>query len=103
MYKWIIALIFIISFPCAAFAQDNTSAMQTWVQQQFGINVPNPAISRSWEKMPGLKSCDYEWSLRWKDARFEVKDTNENLYRLSYDGDTMTLDFTRDFNGFFGG
>lgn len=107
MAKWIIAIIFIIIFPCAAFAldnaQDNTTVMQTWIQQNFGIQIPTPPeISRSWEKMPMINSCDYQWSLKWKDATFEVKDNNDNHYRVTYDGSTLTVDFTRDFNGFFG-
>lgn len=102
MAKWLIVIIFILAFPFAAFAQDDTTVMQTWIQQKFGIYVPDPSISQDWKSMPMADGCDYEWHLRWKDVKFEVKDNNEDYYRLSYDGSKLTLDFTRDFNWFFG-
>lgn len=103
MAKWIILFIFLLAFPVAAYATNNTSdeAMQSWVKQNFGFEVPNPQISQDWKTMPMINNCDYEWSLQWKDARFEVKDTNQNHYTVSYDGEKLTLDFSKTFNGFF--
>jgi hypothetical protein len=101
MSKWIIAIIFIIVFPFAAFADDNT-VMQTWIQQKFGILIPDPKISQDWKSMPMINGCDYEWSVQWKDAIFQVKDQNENYYRVYYQNDRLTLDFKRAFNEFFG-
>jgi len=102
MSKWIIAIIFIIVFPFAAHAQDDTKIMETWIQQNFGIQVPHVEISQSWKSMPMINGCDYEWSVQLKVARFQIKDQNENYYRIYYQNDTLTLDFKRDFNGFFG-
>ena len=101
MAKWFLAIIFLAVFPFAAFAQDDAAVMQTWVQQKFGIH--NPEISQAWKSMPVVSNCDYEWYVRWNDARFQIKDNNENYYRVSYQGDTLTLDFKRDFNMIFGG
>ena len=105
MAKWILAIIFLTAFPFTVFGQDRTQdkAVQTWINEKFGIQLPDPEIRHSWSNMPMVIGCDYEWSIRWNDARFEIKDGNENHYRVSYKNDTLTVDFTREFNGFFGG
>ena len=101
MAKWFITIIFIIIFSFAAYAQDDAKIMETWVQQNFGIQVPHVEISQSWNSVPMINGCDYEWSVRWKDAKFQIKDQNDNYYRVYYQGETLTLDFKRDFNWIF--
>jgi hypothetical protein len=109
MAKWFIAILFLISFPFAAFAQNDAAVMQTWVSQNFGINIPfgikipDPEIKQDWKALPVVNGCNYEWSVQWNDAKFQIKDGNDNHYRVSYQDNTLTVDFIRDFNGFFGG
>jgi len=104
MSKWVIVIVFLMVFPFAAYAQNNTQdkAMDLWIKQTFGIDVPRPEISQSWKSFPVAYGCNYEWHVRLNDARVQIKDGNDNYYRLSYQGNTLTLDFKRDFFGFFG-
>jgi hypothetical protein len=106
MAKWIAVIIFLLIFPFAAYAQikpitkDDTS-MDKWIEQKLGVHIPEIGLSQDWKSMPVVGSCQYEWHVQWKDAKFEIKDGNENYYRVYYQGNTFTMDFKRDFNGFF--
>jgi len=77
--------------------------MEAWVKDKFGIEVPRLEISQDWktytlvDNCKGLGTVEYQWYVRWNDARFQVKDKDENFYRLYYLDQTLYLDYKRDF------
>ena len=105
MKKWFIVLLIIMAIPFAAYAQVNTpdKAMQAWAQQTFGIPSVNPEIGQDWNSLPMLSGCDYEWHINSKDAMIQIKDRNDNYYRLLFQDNTFTVDFMKAFSGSFWG
>jgi hypothetical protein len=108
MAKWIAVFIFLLIFPIAAYAQvapivkENIVPMDRWVEQKLGVQFPYLGICQDWKSMPVVGSCQYEWHVKWNDAKFQIMDFNENYYRVYYQGNTFTMDFKRDFNVSFG-
>jgi hypothetical protein len=107
MTRFFLIFIFIVTFPFAAYAQiapvtqENVS-MDAWVAQKLGIQIPYIGLAQDWKAMPVAGGCQYEWNVKYDGAKFQVKDGNENYYRVYYQGNTFTMDFKKDFNGFFG-
>lgn len=97
--KWIV--IFLIVFPFAAYAQEDK--METWAREKFGLNVPHLEIGQQWKAVPLVSGCDYEWHVRWNDAKIQIRDKNEDFYRIYWANNTLFVDFKRDFCGFWGG
>lgn len=108
MTKWLAIFIFLAVFPFAAYAQidpivKDDISMEKWVEQKFGLQVPNIGLSQDWNSLSIVGDCQYAWHIQWNNAKFQIKDGNENYYRVYYQDNMFTMDFKRDFNGFFGG
>lgn len=77
--------------------------MEAWVKDKFGIEVPRLEITQDWKTYTLVDNCkelgtvEYQWHIRWNDMRFQVKDRDENFYRLYYLDQTLYLDYKRDF------
>ena len=86
-----VCLLVLLSYGVVAQESDT---MEAWVENQLHIKVPKIGIT--WESIS--PSLAYNWSLRWRDIRFQLRDRNDNLYRLYYQGDKLYLDYKREFD-----
>jgi hypothetical protein len=106
MTKWLIIFMFLVIFPFAAYAQidpvaQDSTSMGKWIAQTLGVPIPELKLGQDWAGMP-IIGGQYEWNVSLGDMKFQIKDNNENYYRVYYQDNTFTMDFKHDFNGFFG-
>jgi len=89
--EYSLILAFLLAFCFGAVAETNT--MEAWAEQKFGLTVPK--LEEGWKTLSG--SNEYEWYVRWKDAKFQIRDKDENFYRVYWQNGMLYLDYKRDF------